>query len=137
VKGDGKKKKIESNEKILGNTIVRLLPCVLEGRAVPEDISRKLLAKARYDRLIMEAQEKIDDAQTELDDKKAEAEKELDDAWQKILDGEQELLDGEAFKEERWRQVCLKRQPFMRRLQTGKRKLRSMNRTSLTVSRNF
>lgn len=27
VKGDGKKKKIESNEKILGNTIVRLLPC--------------------------------------------------------------------------------------------------------------
>ena len=46
VKGDGKKKKIESNEKILGNTIVRLLPCVLEGRAVPEDISRKLLAKA-------------------------------------------------------------------------------------------
>ena len=56
----------------------------------------KLLAKARYDRLIMEAQEKIDDAQTELDDKKAEAEKELDDAWQKILDGEQELLDGEA-----------------------------------------
>ncbi len=44
--GDGQNKKIEANEKILGNTIVRLLPCVLEGRAVPEDISRKLLAKA-------------------------------------------------------------------------------------------
>lgn len=44
--GDGPNKKIEANEKILGNTIVRLIPCVLEGKAVPEDISRKLLAKA-------------------------------------------------------------------------------------------
>lgn len=55
----------------------------------------ELLATARYDRLIAEAQEEIDDAQTELDDKKAEAEEELSDAWQKILDGEQDLVDGE------------------------------------------
>lgn len=53
------------------------------------------LVQARYDRLIGEAQVKIDDAQTELDDKKAEAEEELADAWQQILDGEKELIDGE------------------------------------------
>ncbi len=54
-----------------------------------------LLAKGRYEELLVTAQEKIDDAQTELDDKKAEAETELADAWQKILDGEQELIDGQ------------------------------------------
>ena len=56
----------------------------------------ELLAKNRYEELLVEAQGKIDDAQTELDDKKAEAQEELDDAWQKILDGEQEILDGQT-----------------------------------------
>lgn len=55
----------------------------------------RLLVAARYDRIIGEAQEKIDDAQTELDDKEAEAREELADAWQKILDGEKEITDGE------------------------------------------
>ena len=55
----------------------------------------RLLAAARYNRIIGEAQEKIDDAQTELDDKEAEAREELADAWQKILDGEQDIADGE------------------------------------------
>lgn len=54
-----------------------------------------LLATARYNRIIGEAQEKIDDAQRELDDKEAEAREELATAWQKIIDGEEEIADGE------------------------------------------
>lgn len=54
-----------------------------------------LLAAARYNRIIGEAQEKIDDAQRELDDKEAEAREELAKAWQKIIDGEEEIADGE------------------------------------------
>ena len=65
--------------------------------AITDRVEEKtnLLAKGRYEELLVTAQEKIDDAQTELDDKKAEAETELADAWQKILDGEQELIDGQ------------------------------------------
>ncbi|MCM1047041.1 MAG: ABC transporter permease [Clostridiales bacterium] len=59
-----------------------------------EDKTQELV-QIRYDKLVAEAQEKIDDAQTELDDKKAEAQEELDSAWQQITDGEQEIADGE------------------------------------------
>lgn len=55
----------------------------------------KRLVGMRYDRIVAEAQDKIDDAQTELDDKKAEAQGELADAWEQIVDGEKELKDGE------------------------------------------
>ena len=53
----------------------------------------------RYNELVAEAQEKIDDAQKELDEKEAEAEKELDDAWQEIQDGPAKLsitIDGQT-----------------------------------------
>lgn len=53
------------------------------------------LAMTRYEELLAEGWEKIEDAQTKLDEKTAEAEEELADGWQKILDGEQEMLDGE------------------------------------------
>lgn len=40
--------KIDADKKTEGNTIVRLIPCVIEGKALPEDITRKLLTKAYY-----------------------------------------------------------------------------------------
>lgn len=64
------------------------------------------LTMDRYDRVIAEAQEKIEDAQTELDDKEAEAREELDDAWQKILDGEKELADGEQEIEDAKKEIA-------------------------------
>lgn len=51
---------------------------------------------ARFDKLVSDAQEKIDDGQQELDDQRADAQQELDDAKQKLDDAKQELLDGEA-----------------------------------------
>ena len=40
--------KIEADKKLEGNTIVRLVPCVTEGRTLPRDIVRKLLLKTYY-----------------------------------------------------------------------------------------
>ena len=40
--------KIDADKKVEGNTIVRLIPCVVEGKALPGDIVRKLLLKAYY-----------------------------------------------------------------------------------------
>lgn len=40
--------KMDADLKILGNTVLRLLPCVLEGKAVPGDIRRKLLLKSYH-----------------------------------------------------------------------------------------
>ena len=62
----------------------------------------------RYDSIVSEAQEKIDDARAELDDAKkeyddgaeeyrterADAEKELDDAYYELIDGERKIKDG-------------------------------------------
>lgn len=67
----------------------------IDGLQDKMEAENSLLARARYDRIIGEAQEKIDDAQRELDDKEAEAGEKLKEAWQKILDGEEEILDGE------------------------------------------
>ncbi len=66
-------------------------------------------AERRYDSIMAEAQEKLDDAQKTLDDKKAEAEKELTDAkdtlteaqeeidrnQEELADGERQLADAE------------------------------------------
>lgn len=38
--------KMDADQRIEGNTIVRLIPCVVEGKAIPEDVTRKLLLKA-------------------------------------------------------------------------------------------
>lgn len=50
----------------------------------------------RYNRLLAEAQQKIDDAQTELDDAKAQADQELADARQQLEDAKAELKKGES-----------------------------------------
>lgn len=50
---------------------------------------------ARYNSLVGEATDKLDDAEKELNEKKAEGEKEIADAEKKIKDGEKELADGQ------------------------------------------
>lgn len=50
---------------------------------------------ARYNSLLGEATDKLDDAEKELNEKKAEGEKEIADAEKKIKDGEKELADGQ------------------------------------------
>lgn len=37
--------KMDVDDKVFGNTVIRLLPCVLEGKAIPEDILQKLVFK--------------------------------------------------------------------------------------------
>ncbi len=39
---------VDKEKKIEGDAIVRLLPCVTEGKALPGDIARKLVLKSRY-----------------------------------------------------------------------------------------
>ena len=53
-------------------------------------------AQLRYDTLIGEAQDELDDARKEFEQAKADAERELADAWQELQDGRQELDDGWA-----------------------------------------
>ena len=48
-------------------------------------------AERRYDSIMAEAQEKLDDAQKTLDDKKAEAEKELTDAKDTLTEAQEEI----------------------------------------------
>lgn len=48
AEGVDRSDKMDADQKILGNTMTRLLPCVLEGKAIPSDIRRKLLIKAHY-----------------------------------------------------------------------------------------
>lgn len=58
--------------------------------------------KARYDELVLEANNKLNDAQQEFDEKKADGEKEIQDAEKKIQDAEKEIADGEQkLKEEK------------------------------------
>lgn len=59
-------------------------------------------ANLRYEEIVSEATDKLNDAKQEFEDKKAEGEEELADAWGKledarieIEDGEKELADGE------------------------------------------
>ena len=53
-------------------------------------------AQLRYDTLIGEAQDELDDARKEFEQAKADAERELADAWQELQDGRRELDDGWA-----------------------------------------
>ena len=53
-------------------------------------------AQARYDQLIGDAREELDDARREFEDAKADARRELDDAWQELQDARKELDDGWA-----------------------------------------
>ena len=51
-------------------------------------------AQLRYDELIGDAQNELDEARKELEDAKAEAEGELADAWRELQDARRELDDG-------------------------------------------
>ena len=62
--------------------------------------------QARYDSVVGEAQEKIEDAEKELADGKKEADEELADAKKKLDDGEQELTDGEKEYEDGKKQLA-------------------------------
>ena len=53
-------------------------------------------AQARYDELVGDAQDELDDAWAEFEDAKADAEQELDDAWRELQDARAELDDGWA-----------------------------------------
>lgn len=46
AEGVEKNGRIEADKKVEGNTIVRLLPCVIDGKAIPADIGKKLWMKA-------------------------------------------------------------------------------------------
>ena len=72
--------------------------------------------QARYDSVVGEAQEKIEDAEKELADGKKEADEELADAKKKLDDGEQELTDGEK-EYERWQTTACRRPAGTRRWQ--------------------
>ena len=75
--------------------------------------------QARYDSVVGEAQEKIEDAEKELADGKKEADEELADAKKKLDDGEQELTDGEKEYEDGKQQLADARQE----LEDGKKEL--------------
>ena len=75
--------------------------------------------QARYDSVVGEAQEKIEDAEKELADGKKEADEELADAKKKLDDGEQELTDGEKEYEDGKQQLADARQE----LEDGKKQL--------------
>lgn len=51
--------------------------------------------KARYDELVLEANNKLDDAQKEFDEKKSDGEKEIADAEKEIQDAKNEIANGE------------------------------------------
>ena len=53
-------------------------------------------AMRRYDSIVAEAQEEVDDARAELEDKKAEAEKKLEDAYDELVTAQEELDDATA-----------------------------------------
>lgn len=58
----------------------------------------KIQAENRYNRVVQEAQDKIDDGQKELDDGRRElkdAKKQLEDAKKQVQDGETQIADGE------------------------------------------
>ena len=75
--------------------------------------------QARYDSVVGEAQEKIEDAEKELADGKKEADEKLADAKKKLDDGEQELTDGEKEYEDGKQQLADARQE----LEDGKKQL--------------
>lgn len=52
-------------------------------------------ADARYERILLDAEEKLQDGKDELEEKRAEGQQELDDAEKELADGKKELLDGE------------------------------------------
>lgn len=56
---------------------------------------KSIREKARYDELVLEANNKLNDAQKEFDEKKADGEKEIKDAEKKVQDAEREIKDGE------------------------------------------
>ncbi len=52
--------------------------------------------KARYDEIVNEATEKLNDAQTKYDEEKKKAEEEIADAENKIIEAKKQVEDGEA-----------------------------------------
>lgn len=51
-------------------------------------------AEIRYDKMVKEAQDELDEKKEELEEKRAEAETELESAKQQLTDGETEISDG-------------------------------------------
>ena len=51
-------------------------------------------AETRYDKMVKEAQDELDEKKEELEEKRAEAETELESAKQQLTDGETEISDG-------------------------------------------
>ena len=84
--------------------------------------------KARYDAIMSEATDKLNDAETEMNDELAEAEVEIADAWAEIEKAKEELTDGTATltKEEKdaWQKIA----DGKNELKNGKTKLENSER---------
>lgn len=66
---------------------------------VTREIESRIKARreqARFDSVLLEAREKIEDAESTMQEKFAEADKKFSDAWDEIEEARQELAEGEA-----------------------------------------
>lgn len=59
------------------------------GRPIPKE-----QADIRYEKIVKDAQDELDEKKEELEEKRAEAEAELESAKQQLTDGETEISDG-------------------------------------------
>ena len=82
-------------------------------------------AQARYDELVGDATEKLDDAQRELDEAKADAEEELSKAEQELADARRELDDGWAELEDAEQRLTRETDSARREIADGRAELAS------------
>lgn len=66
----------------------------MEAKEADWEAYTKEQAEIRYDKMVKEAQDELDEKKEELEEKRAEAETELESAKQQLTDGETEISDG-------------------------------------------
>ena len=90
-----------------------------------ETVIMKQREKARYDAVLSEAKDKIDDARSEMEEKFAEADEELQDAQTELEDGRRKILDGEEELTEKEKDAKQKFASARDELESGKAQLKS------------
>lgn len=66
----------------------------MDAKEADWEVYTKEQAEIRYDKMVKEAQDELDEKKEELEEKRAEAETELESAKQQLTDGETEISDG-------------------------------------------
>lgn len=66
----------------------------MDAKEADWEVYTKEQAEIRYDKMVKDAQDELDEKKEELEEKRAEAETELESAKQQLTDGETEISDG-------------------------------------------